>query len=233
MNRTVSLFLALVVILAMCSFAKADDGDCTVTFRSVNMITDEPVNMLNFGTEKGAEEISISVNPGYKLHERDIPEVKPYEPGTLIKFDHWSIDPSGYEITEDIEFIAYCMPRYTIVFQSSQAGVFDRQIVEHGHDAIAPQLPNDDRERFLVWDTDYTNVTKSMNITSVYCKLGDCNIDGEINTGDAVQVLKASAGIEKMRSDLLIVADVNRDNTLNTGDAVLILKYAAGMITSF
>ena len=53
--------------------------------------------------------------------------------------------------------------------------------------------------------------------------LGDANNDMHINTGDAVEVLKASTGAESNRYQQ-VLADMNKDGTVNTGDAVAILK---------
>ena len=62
---------------------------------------------------------------------------------------------------------------------------------------------------------------------------GDINEDGVVNTGDAVYVLKYSAGMIQLDNYGIDMADVNSDKTVNTGDAVLILKYSAGMIPDF
>lgn len=59
--------------------------------------------------------------------------------------------------------------------------------------------------------------------------LGDANEDGKVNTGDAVAVLKHSAGSVMLTGQKLINADYNKDGKVNTGDAVGILKFAAGM----
>ena len=64
-------------------------------------------------------------------------------------------------------------------------------------------------------------------------ELGDVNMDGTVNTGDAVQILKHSADMISFDDDQLIAANTNRDDKVNTADAVLILKYVAGMITEF
>ena len=61
--------------------------------------------------------------------------------------------------------------------------------------------------------------------------LGDANLDGKVNTGDATLVLKHSAGMTTISEEkACIQADVNQDGKINTGDATYILKIAAGMV---
>jgi len=58
---------------------------------------------------------------------------------------------------------------------------------------------------------------------------GDVNMDGTVNTGDAVQILKNSAGMIELDDEQEAIADMNNDGKVNTTDAVQILKYCAGM----
>lgn len=57
--------------------------------------------------------------------------------------------------------------------------------------------------------------------------LGDANLDGKVNTGDATTVLKHSAMMIELTGQAFINADMNRDGNVNTGDATAILKKAA------
>ena len=79
-----------------------------------------------------------------------------------------------------------------------------------------------------------TDELESCTITAMFGKiqLGDVNMDGIVNTGDAVVILKHSAEMIQLSDEQKVLADCNHDGNVNTGDAVLILKYAAGMITS-
>jgi hypothetical protein len=58
--------------------------------------------------------------------------------------------------------------------------------------------------------------------------LGDVNLDGKINTGDAVAVLLYIVGKSNLTDKAKACADYNCDSTVNTGDAVFILQYVAG-----
>lgn len=55
-------------------------------------------------------------------------------------------------------------------------------------------------------------------------EIGDCNSDGKVNTGDAVQILKHSASMITFDDVQSVLADVDRDGAVNTGDAVAILR---------
>ncbi|MBQ9950192.1 MAG: dockerin type I repeat-containing protein [Clostridia bacterium] len=63
--------------------------------------------------------------------------------------------------------------------------------------------------------------------------LGDVNDDGNVNTADAVCILRLAAELVSADEIQYDAADVNGDDNVNTADAVMILKYAAGMITEF
>jgi formylglycine-generating enzyme required for sulfatase activity len=63
--------------------------------------------------------------------------------------------------------------------------------------------------------------------------LGDVNADGEVNAGDAVLVLRYSAGLLTMTDAQKDVGDVNGDRALNSADAILLLRKLAGLITKF
>ena len=60
-------------------------------------------------------------------------------------------------------------------------------------------------------------------------KLGDVNLDGLVNTGDAVLVLRHVAELITLNGQAALNADVNQDGNINTGDAVKILRHVAGL----
>ena len=55
------------------------------------------------------------------------------------------------------------------------------------------------------------------------------NGDGKVTAGDSRDVLRHSAGVEKLPSDRLNVADANRDGVVNAADARKILRCAANI----
>ena len=60
--------------------------------------------------------------------------------------------------------------------------------------------------------------------------LGDVNLDGSVNPGDAVAILRYVAGLEILNEDSIAAADVTGDGYVNPGDAVKLLQYCAGLI---
>ena len=64
-------------------------------------------------------------------------------------------------------------------------------------------------------------------------KLGDPSGEGNIDTGDALMVLRDYANIYKLSGNAFSAADVVTDGRLDTQDALAILRYYARIITSF
>lgn len=65
-------------------------------------------------------------------------------------------------------------------------------------------------------------------------KLGDANMDGEINSKDATIILQdyARSIVGKKTILTMSVSDVNKDNTINSKDAVFVLQYYALLIVN-
>lgn len=64
---------------------------------------------------------------------------------------------------------------------------------------------------------------------TVYSRLiGDINIDGLINSNDALKVLQKSVEKITMTDDQLIRADINKDGFVNSADALFILQVSTG-----
>ena len=58
-------------------------------------------------------------------------------------------------------------------------------------------------------------------------KLGDCNMDKEVNTSDAVAILRHVTGLETLSKNKQLYADFNVDDNINTADAVSLLRFCA------
>ena len=64
-------------------------------------------------------------------------------------------------------------------------------------------------------------------------KLGDTDLNGKVNSSDALKTLQAAAGLVTLSDEAFASADVNADNRANSSDALLILQYATGLISKF
>ena len=141
--------------------------------------------------------------------------------------------PVRYDLC--MPFVNIYQPNIHINIQTQGAGTLD-------YDLDTITAIGDDFAGFYTGGTKLTSKKtlptddlESCTITAQFgaFSTGDVNMDGTVNTGDAVVVLKHSAEIIQLSDEQKVLADCNHDGNVNTGDAVLILKYAAGMITAF
>ena len=61
---------------------------------------------------------------------------------------------------------------------------------------------------------------------------GDVDGDGEITSGDSLEVLRHSVGLTNFNSTQKILADVDSDNTITSADALEILRYSVKIPTN-
>ena len=69
--------------------------------------------------------------------------------------------------------------------------------------------------------------------TPVPFLLGDVNGNYQIESMDALIILRYSLGVIEASSFNMVAADVNQDGSVDTYDALLILRYALGLLESF
>ncbi len=66
-----------------------------------------------------------------------------------------------------------------------------------------------------------------------YVKKGDVDMNGKINSGDALLVLQCSAGLANLDEKQTAAAMVNGDDKITSGDALAILQFATGLVDTF
>lgn len=84
-----------------------------------------------------------------------------------------------------------------------------------------------------VYIDDYGNDALSTAKIHFGGKIGDLDNDGQINSSDALAVLRFAVGDIKLTDAQRVFADVNCDGSINSQDALRILRYAVGELTSF
>lgn len=108
------------------------------------------------------------------------------------------------------------------------------QEVFDGYAANAPEAPElvrsgSDAYVFYGWDADFDNVTSDLDIHAVYLLLGDTDLNGEVNTSDALLLLRAVNGLEQLDAMQRKAGDVNMNYALDSSDALTILRYTMGL----
>ena len=59
--------------------------------------------------------------------------------------------------------------------------------------------------------------------------MGDVNLDGSVDTVDAVLVLRHSMEVSSLDEEAIVLADVNGDGVITAADAILILRMASAL----
>ncbi len=74
---------------------------------------------------------------------------------------------------------------------------------------------------------DLTNADIGIKITNA----GDTNSDGNITSGDALNILQYSTGILSLSSEKLEAADTDRNGKINSSDSLAVLQIVTGLTT--
>ena len=120
----------------------------------------------------------------------------------------------------------------------SEDSLICEMILQEGSEIVYPDAPEHDGYVFAGWDSDIKQVSGPLSITAIYVNdselvLGDANLDGVVNTADAVVILRHSVNLITLSDVQFALGNVNGDDVINIADAVNILKYAAGLIINF
>ncbi len=207
---------------------------------------DEIADVRYFGADMTLIEISydsftdrtIGYPVGHVLTEDDVPEwYPPMVPGSSYP-DHyieWTVEPVGTTVYGGEEFEGTLIEILEVVFYDSHYSRWEDgwelltyYDVEYGTSVAPPteeEIPQYPGEVFIGWASDgYLNVVTSKNIGAEYRPLGDANIDGVVNSGDAAYILRHALGMVKSEvQNFDELADYNCDGAVNTGDAAGVL----------
>ena len=72
------------------------------------------------------------------------------------------------------------------------------------------------------------SLAAALTVSSSAALLGDVNSDGEINSSDALSIMRYSVGFEVENFDET-AADVNYDMIVNSSDALKVLRISVGL----
>ncbi len=128
----------------------------------------------------------------------------------------------------------YNIKSYRVRFYDSLTGdKLKTEYVQYGHSATAPEPPVHEGYEFIGWDRDYSNITDNIDVYALYSSgeltPGDADGNGDVDSADALLVLRYSMNLAEIAPALMPMCDVNGDGDVNSGDAVLILRAAMNL----
>ena len=105
--------------------------------------------------------------------------------------------------------------------------------LSYGSAVQAPQAPMHEGFRFMGWSTDaYGYVTDDIDVFALYAPLpdGDVNLDGMLNSLDALELLRVVLGIVPELPRHLEHGDMDMDGALSGVDALYLMRIALGVL---
>ncbi|MBO4562863.1 MAG: InlB B-repeat-containing protein [Clostridia bacterium] len=124
---------------------------------------------------------------------------------------------------------------YRVRFMDSITGEqISRVFVHYGESAEAPEPPEHDGYEFVCWDQDFSFVTQSMDVYTIYSPEGgflpgDADGNGEITSADALAILRYTMGTGTIPEALLPYCDVDGNGSVTSADALAVLRIAMGL----
>ncbi|MBR5948776.1 MAG: Ig-like domain-containing protein [Clostridia bacterium] len=80
---------------------------------------------------------------------------------------------------------------------------------------------------FVEWDTDFSAITENTTVTAVYKLSWDMDEDGDVDTADALIVMRHVMNVEECEMTNM---DADGDGEVTVADALLIMRFAMGLI---
>lgn len=167
-------------------------------------------------------------------------------------FSGWYTAKSGgTKITSDAKptadttiYAVWKIKTFTVTFNANGGTVSEgSRSVKYGAKLSTLPVPVRTSYVFDGWYTSKTGGTKVSEDTVVKAGKtyyahwsvlpGDIDLDGEINSSDALLTLQHSVGQVNLTGESFTRGDVNKDKSIDSADALKILQYSIGQIKSF
>ena len=204
-------------------------GDITYTAVFEQTVNTYTVTWVNWdGTELEVDtEVPYGTMPTYDGNE----PTKEGDDQYTYTFIGWA--PEVSEVTGDITYTAVfeaVVNTYTVTFvYGYDLSLTETVEVPYGSAATAPELPEYFWYVFTGWDTDFSNVTENITVTASYFERGDADQDGDVDTADALFVLRYILELEPEADPSAM--DVNRDGVVDSMDSLLILRHVMNLLS--
>lgn len=181
------------------------DGNEPLTFGSVSFVANITLDIDEIDShDKIDERLKKKIKEEYIRH-RDKHRRTTYQ---LLKSSKESLNGSVVDLTTGDEDIKVDLTRV-----SSVGNILKYQVEIDGYEFETSVM---------------LNILSENKVYSQGGKIGDIDLDDEVNITDLVRLRKYLAGSETLTEEQKINADVNKDGSVNITDLVKIRKYLAG-----
>ena len=124
---------------------------------------------------------------------------------------------------------------HTVRFFDINGQVISVQQVNNGSAATAPaidQVVDNDTGCFVFydWDTDFSSVTQDIDVHPDYVLLGDADLNGRVDSSDAVLVLRSAMNLFTLNPRQACAGNVDGEGGITSLDAVKLLRYVMNLI---
>ena len=199
-------------------------GDATYTAQFTETVNKYTVTWIIDGTEE-TEEYEYGAMPTHADPTKEATAQYTYT------FSGWT--PAIAEVTGDATYTAVfteTVNTFTVTFLDWDGTVIGTETVAYGSAATAPAAPEHSGYAFTGWDTAFDNITADTTVTAQYAPsptlIGDINLDGKVDSTDALLAMRYSMGITLIEGQGFVNGDVNGDGVLNATDGLLIMRIA-------
>lgn len=155
-------------------------------------------------------------------------------PGTTQTYvPHENVSVVNGKVYMDAQPVA----AHTVSFYGYGGSLVSSVEVPDGQSVQAPAVPGFVETEagtyaFYGWDRDLSCVTADMDVHAVYLLLGDVDMNGVVNSSDALLTLRTASGLHVLDLQQAFAADVSGDGSITSLDALKLARYVLGLVGS-